>query len=181
MLDRDQQMRRTGKHSPAVDRANTRRLKRIVSRYGWPHSDLVGADGAGAAWVLVQHADHDPAWQRQCLSLMRRQLRRGTVAPQHVACLMDRTRVNQGRPQLFGTQFFLDSNGKLVPRPIGSRRRLSARRKAYGLRPFSEYLRSMKRRQGAFVRRYAYGDPKNNRSSSARRIGKFVRSSSQPH
>jgi hypothetical protein len=31
---------------------------------------LVGEDGAHAAWLLAQHADRDPAFQRRCLDLL---------------------------------------------------------------------------------------------------------------
>jgi hypothetical protein len=51
-------------HLQAVDAANTARMKRIVAERGWPGRSLVGDDGAQAAWLLVQHADHDPAFQR---------------------------------------------------------------------------------------------------------------------
>jgi hypothetical protein len=37
---------------------------------GWPGSTLVGTDGAHAAWLIVQHADADPALQEKCLKLM---------------------------------------------------------------------------------------------------------------
>ncbi|HKO86707.1 MAG TPA: DUF6624 domain-containing protein [Actinomycetota bacterium] len=52
----------------AVDAANTPRMQAIVQARGWPGRTLVGDDGAQAAWLLVQHADHDPAFQRSAWS-----------------------------------------------------------------------------------------------------------------
>src|SRR4051794_10939213 len=46
-----------------VDRDNTKRLGEIVAEHGWPTTTLVGKDGANAAWLLVQHADTEPAFQ----------------------------------------------------------------------------------------------------------------------
>jgi hypothetical protein len=57
-------------HLRAVDAANTARMKRIIAERGWPGRSMVGADGAQAAWLLVQHADHDPAFQRACPELL---------------------------------------------------------------------------------------------------------------
>jgi hypothetical protein len=50
-----------------IDRRNTARLKRIIEKHGWPGKSLVGEDGAHAAWLLVQHADKDRGFQKQCL------------------------------------------------------------------------------------------------------------------
>lgn len=47
------------------------RLKAIIDRHGWPGKSLVGEDGAQSAWLLVQHADVDLAFQERCLTLMR--------------------------------------------------------------------------------------------------------------
>src|SRR4051794_26575249 len=49
-----------------IDRDNTDRMKEIVKK-GWPGKSLVGRDGAQAAWILVQHADHDRSFQKECL------------------------------------------------------------------------------------------------------------------
>src|SRR5262245_16811487 len=54
-----------------IDEANTARMKEIVEKYGWPGKSIVGADGAFAAWLLVQHADADPDFQAYCLELMK--------------------------------------------------------------------------------------------------------------
>jgi hypothetical protein len=55
----------------AVDERHTARLKEIVALTGWPTVSLVGPEAASAAWLLVQHADLDPAFQAHCLSLMK--------------------------------------------------------------------------------------------------------------
>ncbi|PPV06910.1 hypothetical protein XBLMG947_2128 [Xanthomonas bromi] len=53
-----------------------RHIHRVVAEHGGlPNAAQVGRDGAAAAWLLVQHADADPAFQEQVL---------GTLAP-HVA------------------------------------------------------------------------------------------------
>jgi hypothetical protein len=53
-----------------IDAANTLWLKEVVSERGWPTYSDVGIDGGDAAWLILQHADDDPEFQRQCLELM---------------------------------------------------------------------------------------------------------------
>src|SRR5579872_4021954 len=47
-----------------IDKRNTAWLKEVIDRRGWPGKSLVGADGANAAWLMVQHAVLDRAFQR---------------------------------------------------------------------------------------------------------------------
>src|SRR5258708_3837845 len=53
-----------------ADGENLPWLKGVIAAHGWPGASLVGADGTHAAWLLAQHADADPAFQRQCLDLL---------------------------------------------------------------------------------------------------------------
>jgi hypothetical protein len=53
-----------------VDADNLAWLKEVVAEVGWPGQSMVGEDGAHAAWLLAQHADQDPAFQRRCLELL---------------------------------------------------------------------------------------------------------------
>jgi hypothetical protein len=53
-----------------VDADNVAWLKTVVAKVGWPGRAMVGKDGAHAAWLLAQHADRDPVFQRSCLDLI---------------------------------------------------------------------------------------------------------------
>lgn len=122
-----------------VDTENTKRLGDIVDRHGWPTYSLVGKDGANAAWLLVQHADLSPRFQRRCLDLMAR-VPRDEVSRKDVAYLTDRVLLAEGKKQVYGTQFTL-ANGKCEPRPIENAADVDERRKDVGLRPLAEYLK----------------------------------------
>jgi hypothetical protein len=61
----------------AADGENLPWLRQVITDVGWPGKSLVGADGAHAAWLLAQHADSDPAFQRQCLDLLTAAVERG--------------------------------------------------------------------------------------------------------
>lgn len=125
----------------AVDQDNTRWLKDLVLREGWPSPGRVGHDGARAAWMLVQHADADPEFQRHALELMEPGLADGSVAPDNFALLTDRVRLAQGQPQRYGTQFETGADGVLRLRPVEDPAGLDDRRAAVGLPPMAEYRR----------------------------------------
>ena len=100
----------------AVDAENTKWLKGVVEKHGWPTNTLVGTDGADAAWLLAQHADADPKFQRYCLDLMAK-LPKNEVSQTKLAYLTDRVLLAEGKKQLYGTQF-ISVDGKWKPRPL---------------------------------------------------------------
>ncbi len=121
-----------------VDRKNLVRMKQIVKRFGWPGKSLVGSDGAQAAWLLVQHADADVAFQKRCLALIIAAVKQGEASPEQMAYLTDRVRVAERKKQVYGTQFH-EVNGKQEPFPIENEAQLDHRRKEVGMPPMAEY------------------------------------------
>jgi hypothetical protein len=126
-----------------IDAKATARMKEIVAEHGWPGASLVGDDGANTAWLLVQHADKDPAFQKQCLALLEKAYQAGEAREIDFAYLYDRVAVAGGRPQRYGTQF---KDGK--PQPIEDEANVDARRKAVGLGTMAEYATDMERMYG---------------------------------
>ncbi|WP_329108459.1 hypothetical protein OG792_07285 [Micromonospora sp. NBC_01699] len=133
----------------AVDAENTGWLRSVLDRHGWPLRSVVGEQAAGAAWLLAQHADRDPAFQRDCLALLAGAVSDGEASPAHLAYLTDRVRRAEGKPQLYGTQFWYgpDGTGELTPQPIEDLPGLDERRRTAGLGPFAEYEAHMRRRE----------------------------------
>ena len=118
---------------------NTQWLKNVVERHGWPGHSLVGRDGAAAAWLLAQHADLDPSFQRRCLDLMTA-MPTGEVSPHHIAYLTDRVLLAEGAPQLYGTQV-QQVDGVCQPVNLANPESVDQRRASVGLAPLAEYLR----------------------------------------
>lgn len=122
------------------DKVQADRLKEIIKEIGWPTISKVGEKASKGAYILIQHADHDVAFQREGLKLMKEA---GTdVDPHNVAYLEDRVRVNSGEPQLYGTQFF-GEGADYGPRPIEDAEHLDERRAALGLAPMAEYKKEL--------------------------------------
>ncbi len=99
-------------------------------------------DGAHAAWLLVQHADRDPAFQKECLEKMKQGVSRGEVSAKDVAYLVDRVAVAENKKQVYGTQF--KGKGKeMMPQPIEDEQHVDERRKSVGLPSMAEYKKQM--------------------------------------
>lgn len=73
-----------------ADRRHTSRIREIINTRGWPGRDLVGEDGARAAWLIVQHADHDPQFQAHCLPLLAAAVHTGQASPVDLVYLAHR-------------------------------------------------------------------------------------------
>jgi hypothetical protein len=131
----------------AIDEANTKWLTGVVEKYGWPTNTLVDKDGANAAWLLVQHADHDPKFQRRCLDLMSK-LPKGEVSQADLAYLTDRVLLAQGKNQLYGTQFSV-VDGIWKPRALEDEANVDKRRAEAGLPPLAEYRKLIEREYGS--------------------------------
>lgn len=152
----DQDMRNNlGPEKPwafSIDQNNTARMKDIIDQIGWPTISKVGKAASNMAWLLVQHADHDPVFQEKCLDMLKK-VDENDVNKSNIAYLEDRVRVNTGRPTLYGTQFFQTSEGGFGPREIEDNENLNKRRAKMGLESFEEYEQKMRERYGEVEKR----------------------------
>lgn len=82
---------------------NFAQLRTFVKEHGWPGKNLVGEDGAEAAWIIAQHANHFPAGQKEVLSLLKMAVEAGEAKMEHYAHLYDRVQANFNLPQKYGT------------------------------------------------------------------------------
>lgn len=121
-----------------VDFENTEWLKAQVEAKGWPKVSEVGEKSANAAWLLVQHADHDPAFQLQALRLMEPLLATKEVSPGDYAYLHDRIMLKLTGKQRYATQFWC-VDGNMQPRPLEQPDKVDELRAGMQLGPLDEY------------------------------------------
>jgi hypothetical protein len=143
----------------ATTTENTRQLRQIVRRHGWPGRRLVGEDGADAAWLVLQHAcsqvttvgtAESLAFVRQCLPLLRRAVDVAEAHPRHLAAASDGLRRALGEPPEYGV-LGLDitvADGVPQVRATADIDAMDRRRAAIGLPPLADD-----------IRRRAMGDP----------------------
>jgi hypothetical protein len=125
-----------------VHRENGDRLALIIDDLGaWPGVAAVGAQGAGAAWMIAQHDIAAPHLMRSNLVRYRQAVARGDAEPAGLAYLEDRIRTFVGRPQRYGTQLGWDDQGIFglwpeVEEPDG----VDERRAEVGLGPVHHHI-----------------------------------------
>jgi hypothetical protein len=118
--------------------ANARRLDAILDRVGWPAASVAGEDGRAAAWLVAQHAISWPAFQLRCLELLRDAVAAGEAPLAQLAYLTDRIRFNQRRPQVYGTIFDWDEEGRLSPWAVEDPASVDQLRREAGLPPLAQ-------------------------------------------
>lgn len=140
-MEKDQVARKAMDHEGMreADGENLPWLKAVIAERGWPGASLVGPDGANAAWLLAQHADADPAFQRQCLELLTVAVEAGEATGRQLAYLTDRVLLAEGEQQEYGTQF-VGRGGRWVPHNLRDPDGVDARRAAAGLGTIAESL-----------------------------------------
>lgn len=125
------------------------KLREILEQHGWPDADMVGPQGAQAAWTLLKHGDVE--LKELGLRLVRESENPG-VAATDIAVMTDAVLVERGEPQLYGTQFTM-VHGKLVQHPVDNADSVDARRARVGFPPIDEYLQMLQGAHGMGVER----------------------------
>ena len=128
-----------------IDASNTKRMREIVRTYGCPSPKLVGHDGVQAAFLLVQHAEHD--FQKEMLPLVEKSFKDGAIRGQSYALLLDRVLIRDGKLQVYGTQAKpIEEWDGTEPslQPIEDEANFDKRRTEVGLPPLSEYKKLLK-------------------------------------
>lgn len=119
-------------------------LRAMVAREGWPTLSAHGQVVPLQAFLLVQHADHDPLLQLEMLRLMEPLADRGEVSKSNFAFLHDRIMLKLTGEQRYGTQVHCVA-GKRQPRPLEDEAALAAWRADAGLEPEADYVAAMDR------------------------------------
>ena len=121
-----------------ADGANTARLKDLLETREWFRDDRDGEGAASDAWLIAQHADHDPDFQRAVLPRMEAALGQPGVSARNYAYLHDRVAGKDGRPQRYGTQGRC-TDGEWNPDELEDPDRVDAWRAEVGLDPLADY------------------------------------------
>ncbi len=118
----------------------------LLDKYGFPGFDKIGKESSSDYWLLVQHCDKFPEFQKRVLVAMDKEVKKGNADPKNYAYLYDRVKVNAGEKQMFGTQvtYDLETTGRALPK-IGlvDSANIDSVRKAYSLEPLKDYLNMM--------------------------------------
>lgn len=129
-----------------IDGSNTKDLKLLLKIHQWFKISVFGQQADKDAWLLVQHADHDPDFQREVLGILETLLATKNTTPSNYAYLSDRVAASYSNPtkripQKFGTQGSCVAKGKWEPLPIAAPvNELEKRRAEFGLETHAAYV-----------------------------------------
>ena len=128
------------KEQTKTDNRLLKRLEEIIKQYGWPTRSLVGAEASLAAFLIIQHADYE--YQKKYFPLIHEAMKKGEIAPGHVALLEDRILMREEKKQIYGSQLHQnDVTKSLELWPIEDEENVDARRTSVGLEPLAEYVK----------------------------------------
>lgn len=130
-----------------ADARSTVALGELLKTWDWIDRHRFGSSVSSRAWILAQHADDHPGFQREVLRRMEPYLETGGVRPRDYAYLWDRVAVNTGELQRYGTQPMgaCNADGTLDLKPMEDPEQVDARRATMGLDPASADLEQMAR------------------------------------
>jgi hypothetical protein len=119
---------------------NLKELESLLSQKGWPKRSEVGPEAAGAAFFVLQHSNAEA--QQKYISMFEKRCRENEASSQQYALMFDRMRMNQDKPQRFGTHSYLDpSKGRTDELyPLEDETKVDEWRKEIGLEPLKDYL-----------------------------------------
>lgn len=126
-----------------LDHEHSKFLSDLLRDSDWPRISEVGPDGAKAAWLLVQHADHNRDLQKAVLQILESYLPEEEANPQDVALLSDRIAVAENRPQQYGTQGRCEEGQGWQPNEIEEPQYVHLRREKMKLAPLHSYIERM--------------------------------------
>jgi len=111
-------------------------FKLYINKNGFPFKNKEPYDIYKAAFILSLHAN--PEFLIEIEKIFNN-AEDGAVDPEHKAYFIDKLRLNDGLPQLYGTQFKRLSNGSIEFLPIEKLENINVRRKEIGLSTLEEY------------------------------------------
>ncbi|MCF8503413.1 MAG: hypothetical protein K9G59_00740 [Caulobacter sp.] len=116
-----------------ADAASRLWLDSVYARRGWFLVSRDGKDADKFAWLIIQHADADRAFQRRAIGWLEPLVATGETSPTRFAYLYDRWAAGAGAPQRYGLQGACSAPGQWTPLPIEDLPGVDARRRTAGL------------------------------------------------
>lgn len=138
-----------GRRFRQVDGENTADLKGLLKVYRWFVISRFGAEADNNAWILVQHADEQPEFQKQVLAILTSLYTAKETSPRNYAYLFDRVAasfsdLSKRKLQRYGTQGQCTGPGTWEPIPTEDPAQVDQRRADVGLGTMAEYVAMFK-------------------------------------
>ncbi|MTI39320.1 DUF6624 domain-containing protein [Fulvivirga lutimaris] len=117
---------------------NEKELIVLLEKYGWPTASSVTEYAAAGAALIINHTTYE--LRSKYFPLLEEAFNKGEAQPLRYAKMRDRLLVEEGREQLYGTQWKYEGETRF-PHKIKDPQYVDKRRAAIGLEPLSIYLK----------------------------------------
>lgn len=122
------------------DSLNLIKITKILDEKGWVGKDVVGSQANQTLFLVIQHSDLK--YQQKYLPMMREAVKKGNANAGSLALLEDRIALREGRKQIYGSQFAINSiTKKTFISPLEDPDNVDKRRAAVGLGPIADYAK----------------------------------------
>ncbi len=118
---------------------NTKRLLKLLDKYGWPTASQVTEFAAAGAALIINHTSYE--LRSKYFPLLKKAFEKGEAQPLRFAKMQDRLLVEEGKEQLYGTQIKFEDLVR-TPFPIKDPVNVDERRAKIGLGPLAPYLKA---------------------------------------
>lgn len=135
VYEKDQSMRRSGGiFNPKIDHQNLEIIISLIDNCGLPTLAEVDEKEMSAIWLVLQHA---PArYQSKYIPELEAAAERGDIKWEAIALMKDRALMNEGKPQLYGSQV---TENKLYD--LKEPEYVNQRRAKIDIEPIEDYLK----------------------------------------
>ena len=117
---------------------NEKRLLELLDKYGWPTASEVTEYAAAGAALIINHTTYEI--RSKYFHMLEKAFKQGEAQPLRYAKMKDRLLVEEGKNQLYGTQWKFEGSER-VPHPIEQPEYVDKRRADIGLGPLKGYLK----------------------------------------
>jgi len=126
-----------------INRQNVAIVKNIINQIGFPTINLTSQNAYKAAVLVILHSG-DLELLNQSINNLRK-MDPSSIQQRDIAYMIDKARVIQGLPQLYGTQYNVDKDGFLKYIEIEKPEELVMRRAEFGMESFEEYKKDVEK------------------------------------
>jgi len=116
------------------DHRNQELIISIIEKCGMPTLNEVNQEQMDAIWLGLQHTENK--YRIKYFPLIEKAVNHGDLRKEQYALMKDRILMDEGKPQIFGSQII---NGKLYD--LEAPETVNARRQEMGLEPIEDYLK----------------------------------------
>ena len=118
------------------DHRNQELIISIIEKCGMPTLNEVNQEQMDAIWLGLQHTENK--YRIKYFPLIEKAVKNGDLSKEQYALMKDRILLDEGKPQIFGSQI---KNGKLYD--LEEPETVNKRRQEMGLEPIEDYLKRL--------------------------------------